>query len=102
VARRSDARSKTIGPEVWARCISNDSQTPLGSIRDRHANIGAGELGEEGCTAFLCVPAFGDLPCVLETPGQERSGATRAVVQLAMCLREHGLAATTVRGSGSG
>ncbi len=31
----------------------NDSQTPLGSNRDRHANIGKGELGEKGCSAFL-------------------------------------------------
>ena len=36
----------------------NDSQTPLGSNRDRHANIGEGELGEEGCAAFLSEPAL--------------------------------------------
>ena len=45
----------------------NDSQTPLGSNRDRHANIGEGELGESGCAAFLSEPRFEDLPCVLET-----------------------------------
>jgi len=69
----------------------NDSQTPLGSNRDRHANIGAGELGEEGCAAFLSAPALQGLPCVLETPGEKRSGSMRDEVRLAVRLRERGL-----------
>jgi deoxyribonuclease-4 len=69
----------------------NDSQTPLGSNRDRHANIGSGELGESGCAAFLSAPPFQDLPCVLETPGENRSGPTREEVQFVMKLRERGL-----------
>jgi deoxyribonuclease-4 len=66
----------------------NDSQTPLGSNRDRHANIGEGELGQEGCAAFLSAPALQDLPCVLETHGENRSGPTREEVQFAVRLRE--------------
>jgi deoxyribonuclease IV len=69
----------------------NDSQAPLGANRDRHANIGAGELGEGGCAAFLSAPPFQDLPCVLETPGENRSGPTREEVQFAVELRERGL-----------
>ncbi|HWX88099.1 MAG TPA: deoxyribonuclease IV [Solirubrobacteraceae bacterium] len=69
----------------------NDSQTPLGSNRDRHANVGEGELGEDGCAAFLSAPQFQDLPCVLETPGENRSGPSRAEVQLASKLRERGV-----------
>jgi len=71
----------------------NDSQTPLGSNRDRHANIGQGELGERGCMAFLSAPGLQELPCVLETPGENRKGPSRAEVELAMRLRERGLAA---------
>jgi len=71
----------------------NDSQTPLGSNRDRHANIGAGELGEQGCMAFLSAPALQRLPCILETPGEKRSGASPAEVAFAMRLRERGIAA---------
>jgi deoxyribonuclease-4 len=71
----------------------NDSQTPLGSNRDRHANIGEGELGEEGAMAFLSAPGLQKLPCVLETPGENREGPSRAEVELAMSLRERGLAA---------
>jgi len=71
----------------------NDSQTPLGSNRDRHANIGAGELGERGCMAFLSAPGLQRLPCVLETPGENREGPARAEIELAMELRERGLRA---------
>jgi deoxyribonuclease-4 len=70
----------------------NDSQTPLGSNRDRHANIGTGELGEDGCAAFLSAPAFAGLPCVLESPGVNRSGASAQEVALAVSLRERGVA----------
>lgn len=70
----------------------NDSQTPLGANRDRHANIGEGEIGEGGCACFLATPAFAGLPCVLETPGENREGPSRAEVELAVKLRERGLA----------
>ena len=71
----------------------NDSKTPLGSNRDRHANVGAGELGEEGCAAFLSAPGLQRLPCVLETPGEKREGAGSAEIELAKRLRERGIAA---------
>jgi deoxyribonuclease IV len=71
----------------------NDSQTPLGSNRDRHANIGAGELGEKGCAAFLSAPGIQRLACVLETPGENREGPPRSEVELVRKLRERGLAA---------
>jgi deoxyribonuclease-4 len=71
----------------------NDSQTPLGSNRDRHANLGEGELGEEGCAAFLSAPSLQSLPCVLETPGENRSGPSAEEVALAVSLRERGIAA---------
>ncbi|HEV3320035.1 MAG TPA: deoxyribonuclease IV [Solirubrobacteraceae bacterium] len=68
----------------------NDSQTPLGSGRDRHANVGTGELGEEGCVAFLSAPGLQKLPCVLETPGENREGPAREEIALAMKLHEQG------------
>jgi deoxyribonuclease IV len=71
----------------------NDSQTPLGSNRDRHANLGRGELGEQGCSAFLSAPALQKLPCVLETPGENRSGPSAEEVAFAVTLRERGIAA---------
>src|SRR5205807_8328739 len=71
----------------------NDSQAPLGSGRDRHANSGQGELGERGCAAFLGAPALQQLPCVLETPGEKHGGAKREEVELAMRLHRRGVAA---------
>jgi len=68
----------------------NDSQTPLGSNRDRHANIGAGELGRGGCAAFLSAPQLSGLPCVLETPGDEGKGTTAKEVALAGRLLRQG------------
>jgi deoxyribonuclease IV len=45
----------------------NDSQTGLGSNRDRHAHVGKGELGDKGAAVWLSEPRFESLPCVLET-----------------------------------
>jgi deoxyribonuclease-4 len=70
----------------------NDSQTPLGSNRDRHANIGQGELGEAGAAAFLSAPSLQKLPCILETPGENRSGPSAEEVAFAVTLRERGIA----------
>ncbi len=71
----------------------NDSQMPLGSNRDRHANLGAGELGESGVVAFLSAPGLQKLPCVLETPGENREGPSREEVALARRLHERGMRA---------
>jgi deoxyribonuclease IV len=84
---------RELGPGRVRSLHLNDSRTPLGSNRDRHANIGAGELGEEGCAAFLSAPGIQRLPCVLETPGENRQGPTAAELAFARALRERGLAA---------
>jgi deoxyribonuclease IV len=85
--------SKDIGLERVGSLHLNDSQTPLGSNRDRHANLGEGELGRDGCAAFLSAPAFAELACVLETPGEDRSGPGREEIALAVALREQGVKA---------
>jgi deoxyribonuclease IV len=80
-----------VGLERIGSLHLNDSQAALGSNRDRHANVGEGEIGQDGCAAFLSTPAFEDLPCVLETPGENRSGPTSEEIALAVKLREQGL-----------
>lgn len=47
----------------------NDSVTGLASNRDRHANIGDGQIGEEGFRALLHEPRLARLPFILEVPG---------------------------------
>jgi len=68
----------------------NDSQTPLGSNRDRHANLGDGELGRAGCAAFLSEPRFEGLPCVLEGPGAKGKGLDPGDLRHAFKLRRAG------------
>jgi deoxyribonuclease IV len=76
------------------RCLHvNDSAMPLGSNRDRHANLPAGELGPEGLAAFLSEPRFEGLPALLEVPGPDRRGPDASQVALAKELRAQGLAA---------
>jgi deoxyribonuclease IV len=58
----------------------NDSGAPLGSNRDRHANILEGELGEN-LGAFLAHPAFADMSAYLEVPGVEKKGPNAAEIQ---------------------
>jgi deoxyribonuclease-4 len=82
------------------RCLHvNDSQTGLGSNRDRHAALGTGELGREGCAAFFSEPRFEGLPTIFEGPGFEGRGAGIEDIRVARELREEGLAARRPRGS---
>jgi deoxyribonuclease-4 len=66
---------ETIGLDRLRALHINDSATPLGSNRDRHANILEGELGE-GLGAFLAHPAFEELSAYLEVPGVDRQGVS--------------------------
>jgi len=59
---------KTIGLGLLRAFHLNDSRTPLGSRRDRHAHIGTGEIGERGFANLLRDVRFDDRPMILETP----------------------------------
>lgn len=82
-----DEFEKELGLSRLGSLHLNDSQFPLGSNRDRHANLGEGELGEGGCGAFLREPRFQHLPCVLETPGPDGKGT--AAEEIAYARRLH-------------
>jgi deoxyribonuclease IV len=71
----------------------NDSANPLGSNRDRHANLGDGEIGAEGIAAFLSEPRFDGLPVILEGPGATGKGLEPEDVDWARELRERGVKA---------
>ena len=83
----------TVGLDRLGSLHVNDSATELGSNRDRHANLGDGEIGAEGIAAFLSEPRFEGMPCVLEGPGAAGKGVVRADIEAAAALRERGLAA---------
>ncbi len=52
----------------------NDSRDPFASGRDRHANLGEGEIPTSDLEYFLNVPQVKDIPLILEVPGIEKAG----------------------------
>jgi deoxyribonuclease IV len=69
VSRTLDELDKVVGLKRVEVIHCNDSVTGLGSNRDRHANIGEGQIGEEGFRALLHEPRLAKLPFILEVPG---------------------------------
>jgi deoxyribonuclease IV len=88
-----DRFDEIVGLDRLGAVHLNDSQTPLGSNRDRHANLGEGELTEAGCQAFLSEPRFEQMAVVLETPGPDKKGTTAEEIAYAKKLRRAGLKA---------
>ncbi|HSS03683.1 MAG TPA: deoxyribonuclease IV [Solirubrobacterales bacterium] len=86
-----DEADAKVGLERLQCLHVNDAAAPLGSCRDRHANIGQGEMGKSGLAAFLSEPRFEGLPATLETPGPNKKGPDRKEVQAAKRLRQAGL-----------
>ena len=88
-----DEFDAVVGLDRLGSLHVNDSMTPLGSNRDRHANLGDGEIGADGIAAFLSEPRFEGLPVIFEGPGATGKGVERADIENAVALRERGLAA---------
>ena len=54
---------------------ANDSATGCGSRRDRHASIGAGQIGVAPFGELLRHPALAHAPFIVETPGGQQAHA---------------------------
>ncbi|HEX7254764.1 MAG TPA: deoxyribonuclease IV [Gaiellaceae bacterium] len=91
-----DEFDRAIGLDRLRALHVNDSQTPLGSNRDRHANLREGLIGEK-LSVFLGNPRLQDLPAVVETEGQHGKGADAEEIRK---LRELWKAGTRRSGSG--
>lgn len=52
----------------------NDAKDSLGSHRDRHENLGEGQIGLDGLKTFVTHGAFRSLPKIIETPGFDDKG----------------------------
>lgn len=50
---------------------ANDSMDICGALKDRHQNLGDGEIGLDPFRELLAHPAVKNVPLILETPGQE-------------------------------
>jgi deoxyribonuclease IV len=69
-----DEFDRLIGLDRLQALHVNDSVTPLGSNRDRHANLKEGVIGD-GLATFLGNRRLQDLPAIVETEGQQGKGA---------------------------
>ena len=77
-----DEWDRVVGLDRLEAIHCNDSQTPLGSNRDRHANIGRGEIGEAGFAALLHDPRLARTPFILEVPGLAGEGPDAANLEV--------------------
>ena len=59
---------RLIGKDQIAVFHINDSKNPAGASKDRHANIGFGQIGFEALNYIVHHPDFQDVPKILETP----------------------------------
>src|SRR6266404_5484822 len=86
-----DELDSAIGLDRLRALHVNDAAAPLGSNRDRHANILEGELGEK-LGVFLSSPRLQGLPAVLETAGPENRGPDANEIRKTKELRARWLA----------
>jgi deoxyribonuclease-4 len=66
-----DELVKVAGKERIQLIHANDSMDVLGSLKDRHENLGEGEIGIKPFEELLAHPAVANAPLILETPGEE-------------------------------
>ncbi len=95
-----DRGLKTVGKSRLRSLHMNDSQTKLGSNRDRHAPPGDGEIGARGCAAFLSEPRFEKLPVLFEGPGKAGKAVEKVDIERMRELRRNGLRSRKRRGQG--
>jgi deoxyribonuclease-4 len=85
-----DEVDRRIGRDRLRVLHVNDAAAPLGSNRDRHANVGEGLLGEK-LGVFLAHPDLQELPALLEVPGQDGHGPDADEVRKTRELRDRWL-----------
>jgi deoxyribonuclease-4 len=80
------------------RCLHlNDSKVPFGAKRDRHENLGDGEIGAKGLACLLGHPALQHLPAILEVPGAECKGPAADDIEQARRIHAAGVRRRTAR-----
>jgi deoxyribonuclease-4 len=85
-----DAES-TLGLDNLRVIHANDSKGALGSRIDRHAGIGAGQIGRDGFHRILTNPRLRTKPFILETPVDEEGDDQRNMNVLKRLARRSAL-----------
>ncbi|URM91683.1 deoxyribonuclease IV [Streptomyces sp. MRC013] len=73
--RTLDLLVGTVGEGRLKLIHANDSKDVAGARKDRHANIGAGHIGEEPFAELMRHPATEGVPLIVETPGGKEGNA---------------------------
>ena len=66
-----DLLVKLVGIERIQLIHANDSMDVCGALKDRHQNLGDGEIGLKAFEELLAHPVVQNAPLILETPGME-------------------------------
>ena len=66
-----DLLVKLVGIERIKLIHTNDSMDVCGALKDRHQNLGDGEIGLKAFEELLAHPVAQSAPLILETPGME-------------------------------
>ena len=91
-----DELDREIGLDRLRALHVNDSAAPLGSNRDRHANMEEGLLGKK-LSVFLGNPRLQGLPAVLEVAGPDGHGPNADEIAKAKKLHRAGVRAAKAR-----
>lgn len=78
---------REVGLNKLVAIHANDSKGALGGGKDRHENIGEGQIGLEGFATFIAHPAIAALPLILEVPGFDGGGPDRENIDRLKRLR---------------
>ncbi len=73
--RALDELAATVGAGRLKLVHANDSKDVVGAHKDRHANIGAGHIGEDPFRDLMTHPETAGVPLVIETPGGKEGHA---------------------------
>ncbi len=94
---RADGLVRSLDEELGLdrlRCLHlNDSKVPFGCNRDRHQNLGEGDIGRRALSALIGHPGLQGLPAILEVPGIEGHGPGRADLAVAREIHAAGVTA---------
>jgi deoxyribonuclease-4 len=87
VAKTLEALAATAGEGRLKLIHANDSKDACGSAKDRHENIGAGQIGAAPFAELFRHPVSRGVPLVIETPGRS-ADPHRADVETLKSLRD--------------
>lgn len=84
-----DTLVATVGPGRLRLVHANDSKDTVGSLRDRHETIGAGQIGLDAFADLFTHPEAAGVPIVVETPSGANGEGHAADIAALAAFRPH-------------